>query len=265
MFFTKAIVRPPAFSFANGITAGQLGPPNYELALEQHAAYCEAVEQCGLTLIRLEADDHYPDSTFVEDTAVILRSLNAEDRAINGVITRPGAVTRRGEIKSIEQALLRHIKDFYFIEEPGTLDGGDICEADDHFFIGVSERTNEAGAEQLAMLVNCFGYTSSVIDIRNIHSLLHLKSGLAYLGENRLAVIDELVKEDSLSGFELVRVDPRENYAANCVRVNDHLLIAAGYPTFETTLREVGYKTIALGMTEFQKMDGGLSCLSLRF
>ena len=95
--------------------------------------------------------------------------------------------------------------------------------------------------------------------------LLHLKSGLSYLGDNRLAVIEALANRPEFRGYDLVRVNDDEMYAANCIRVNDHVLVAAGYPAFAGTLRELGYQTIELEMTEFQKMDGGLSCLSLRF
>jgi dimethylargininase len=151
------------------------------------------------------------------------------------------------------------------IQEPGTLDGGDICEAGNHFFIGISERTNEAGAQQLAEVLGPCGYTSSFVDIRGVEGILHLKSGIAFLGADRLVVIPTLAARDEFRGFDLVRVNAGDEYAANCIRVNDHVLIATGYPAFEARLRELGYQTIALEMSEFQKMDGGLSCLSLRF
>jgi len=145
------------------------------------------------------------------------------------------------------------------------VDGGDICDAGNHFFIGLSKRTNEAGAGQLAKLLASYGYTSSFVDIRNVKDILHLKSGLAYLGDNRLVVIEALANRKEFNGYELVRMNVDEEYAANCVRINDYVLVAAGYPVFEQTLRGAGYKTIALEMREFQKMGGGLSCLSLRF
>ena len=167
------------------------------------------------------------------------------------------------------------------------MDGGDICQADDHFFIGVSERTNEAGANQLAESLGKLGYTSSFVEINESNlqpgilatssamksvpgaiatgSLLHLKSGIAYLGNNRLAIIESIASRKEFAGYDLILVDQAEAYAANCIRVNNHVLIADGYPHFAAKLRELGYQTIALDMSEFQKMDGGLSCLSLRF
>ena len=267
----RAIVRPPGASFAEGLTTASLGAPDYARALRQHALYCEALERCGVKLTCLEAQERYPDSTFVEDTAVMIGTLSNVGAtapgtlAASAILTRPGAASRMGEIESIREVLSASAFEIHSIQEPGTLDGGDVCEVEDHFFIGISERTNEAGAEQLADLLRSYGYTASFVDIRELKGILHLKSGLSYLGDNRLVAIDALHDRKEFRGYELVRVRTDEEYAANCVRVNEHLLVAAGYPWFARTLRDLGYKTIALEMTEFQKMDGGLSCLSLRF
>jgi len=121
------------------------------------------------------------------------------------------------------------------------------------------------GSQQLAEWLASYGCTVSFVDITGANNILHLKSGLAYLGENSLVVIDALADRNEFRGYDLVRVTPNDEYAANCVRVNDHVLVAAGHPHFEATLRNLGYETMALEMSEFQKMDGGLSCLSLRF
>lgn len=263
----RAIVRPPSLNFAAGITTAGLGAPNYARAIEQHEGYCAALERCGLRLIRLEADDRFPDATFVEDTAVLT--------ARGAILTRPGAQSRLAEVKEIGKALSTFYSKVHSIAAPGTLDGGDICEAEKHFFIGISERTNEDGARQLTELLESFGYSASLVDIRSIGNLenpdgsrsnmLHLKSGLTYLGDNRLALVEALADRGDFSGYEPVRLNPGEEYAANCLRINDHVLVAAGYPGFQSRLKELGYQTIALDMSEFQKMDGGLSCLSLRF
>ncbi len=158
--------------------------------------------------------------------------------------------------------------DLHSIGGPGTLDGGDVCQAGDHFFVGISDRTNEHGATQLARILHRLGYTSTLVDITKLNptaSLLHLKSGLAYLGQNRLVVNDALGDLDEFSDFEVIRLESAEEYAANCLTFNKTVLVAAGYPHFESQLRQLGYRTVALDMSEFQKMDGGLSCLSLRF
>ena len=262
--FRRAIVRPPAANFADGLTTVDLGRPDVAKALDQHAAYCAALERCGLLMTHLSPDPRYPDSTFVEDTA-ILTSRGA-------VLTRPGAPERAGEAAAIEPALRCFFPDLARIEPPGTLDGGDICEAGDHFFIGVSRRTNEEGARQLARHLARWGYTSSEVDVRETPDILHLKSGIASLKSGlaaleggRLVVMEALAEHPAFRGYELVVVAPEETYAANCVLVNDTLLIAAGFPDFESEARRLPLDVIALDMSEFQKMDGGLSCLSLRF
>jgi dimethylargininase len=261
--FTTAIVRPPAGSFAKGLTTSGLGPPDLPRALDQHAAYCETLEHCGLKVVRLEPDERYPDSTFVEDTAVITTAKN--DDGAFPILTRPGAPSRSGEVLSISETLSQFFPDLLSIEPPGTVDGGDVCEAEGHFFIGVSERTNESGARQLSKIVGSLGYSSSLIDIRALKTLLHLKSGLAYAGDNRLVLIDELADEEAFQSYEQIRVDSDEQYAANCVPINDYVLVAAGFPKFEDSIRALGYQPLTLEMSEFEKMDGGLSCLSLRF
>ena len=255
--FSRAITRAPGRNFASGLTSVDLGAPVYKRAVEQHEAYCEALESCGLELIRLAADERYPDSTFVEDTAVLT--------ARGAVITRPGAASRLAEIDSIASALHEYYPEVHSIAEPGTVDGGDVCEAGEHFFIGLSQRTNEEGAKQLARLLDSFGYSSSLIDIRGLSNILHLKSGLAYTGGRRLVVIEALCSHKAFSGYDLIRLNSAEEYAANCLSLNGRVLIAAGFPAMKQELDQLGYPTIALDMSEFQKMDGGLTCLSLRF
>jgi dimethylargininase len=259
--FTRAIVRPPGRNFAAGLSSAAEGAPDVELALEQHAGYVRALRECGLEVTRLEPDEAYPDSTFVEDTAVVT--------ARGAVLTRPGAPSRAGEVGGIGVCLRRFHAHLPAILAPGSVDGGDICEADGHFLIGVSARTNEHGARQLAQQLDLLGYTSSVIDIRANPSLLHLKSGIAYLGGG-LWVTDgsiegELRSRQGIEVRDLIVVSAAEAYAANCVRVNDAVLVAAGYPGMSAALEPRGCRTLHLEMSEFRKMDGGLSCLSLRF
>jgi dimethylargininase len=257
MKFRNAIVRPPSASFAEGLTTSDLGKPDLELASKQHTAYCGALEKCGLTLTWLNTDPRYPDSTFVEDTAVLTKR--------SAIFTRPGAESRRGEVPSVEMALTQFYSSTHTIQPPGTLDGGDICQAGDHFFIGLSERTNEDGARQVSKFLGKEGYTSRIVDMRVVEEQLHLKSGIAYLGDRRLILTQAMENLNFHGGYEIIPVDPDENYAGNCIRVNDYVLLAAGYPKLESRLSNLGYQIISLEMSEFQKMDGGLSCLSLRF
>jgi dimethylargininase len=260
--FTRAIVRPPGRSFAAGLSSAGEGPPDLDRALEQHAQYVRALRNCAIEVTELPPDEAYPDGTFVEDTAIVT--------ARGAILTRPGAPSRTGEVPAIAECLRNFYPGQSAIESPGSVDGGDICDADGHFLIGVSERTNAHGAQQLAQHLNLLGYTSSIVDIRGKPALLHLKSGIAYLGES-LWVVQDGVQDElrSLSGLDGVRnpivAAPAEAYAANCVRVNDVVLVAAGYPHLMAALEQRGCRVMVLEMSEFRKMDGGLSCLSLRF
>jgi dimethylargininase len=253
--FTEAIVRIPGRNFAEGLTTVQLGVPRFERVLAQHAEYCAALLGCGLNVTTLEADLDHPDSTFVEDTAVVTSR--------SAILTRPGARSRESEVAAMRPVLRGFFPALTQIEAPGTLDGGDICEAGEHFFLGVSQRTNEEGAQQLAAHLAGLGFTSETVDVRGIQSILHLKSGVSYVGNNTLVVIEEMA--GMFPGYERIVVVREESYAANCVRVNDRVLVAAGYSRLVLELRERGFDPLELDMSEFQRMDGGLSCLSLRF
>ncbi len=255
--FTKAVVRLPAENFADGLTTAALGMPDFAKTIEQHQAYCNALMQCGLTLTRLAADPKYPDSTFVEDVAIATEH--------GAILTRPGAESRAGEVENIKSSLSLFYSEMQEIKAPGTLDGGDICEAGNHFIIGISLRTNENGAKQLADWLATLGYTSDFVDICSVPGILHLKSGISYIGDQRMVVINSLADHPAFKGFQLIQTQAHEDYAANCVRVNDHVLMASGFPILQSTLEKLGYSVIALDMSEYQKMDGGLSCLSLRF
>lgn len=255
--FKNAIVRKPSENFAEGLTSAAFGAPRYEKTLQQHAAYCAALERCGLAVTVLDPDPQHPDSTFVEDAAVLTRA--------SAILTRPGAQSRSGEVSTLREPLGRFFQNFCEISAPGTLDGGDVCEAGNHFFIGISRRTNEAGARQLAGFLGGEGYTSSFVDIRAMKSILHLKSGIAWAGKKDLVVMEEMAAREEFRSYNIIRVSPAETYAANCVRVNDSILIPAGFPALAASLQRLGYSLLPLEMSEFQKMDGGLSCLSLRF
>ena len=257
MRFTRAIVRPPADTYSTGITSASLGPPDLAVALEQHEAYCRTLERLGLSLLRLPPDPGFPDSTFVEDGAIATTE--------GAILTCPGAVSRAGEVAALRPALEPWFPQLEEITSPGTVDGGDVCEAGPHFFIGISQRTNPQGAAQLAEWLARRHFTSSVIDIRAMPGLLHLKTGLSWLGGRRLLAVGELAGHEALAGWEIVRVPEGEDYAANCIRVNDTLLVAEGFPVTSATLGELGYALVRLEMSEFRKMDGGLSCLSVRW
>ncbi len=256
MRYTRAIVRPPAANYAQGLTDANEGPPDYALALSQHQAYCQALIDCGLTLTTLPADPRFPDSTFVEDTAIVT--------ARGAILTRPGAPSRAGETASMLPVLQDLYGELARITAPGTVDGGDVCEIGEHFLIGLSQRTNEEGARQLAGILQGMGYRADTLDIRSVPRLLHLKTGMSWLGGNWLLVSHDLPRTEALAPYELIITSAAEDYAANCIHINDRVLIPAGYPELARSLVALGFELLPLQMSEYRKMDGGLSCLSLR-
>jgi dimethylargininase len=249
-------VCPPADTVADGITTAGLGPPDLALARTQHAAYCAVLSRLGVAVQALPVDANLPDSTFVEDTAVVTRH--------GALITRPGAPSRRGEVAAMRVALAERCGVVVEIEAPGTLDGGDICQAGACFLIGVSNRTNEHGARQLSDWLRRSGYTTATVDIRANSALLHLKSGVAWLGERTLVVSEALAGHPALAGYDQLVASAAETYAANCVRVNEAILMAAGFPELTQRVARLGREVVVLDVYEFAKMDGGLSCLSIR-
>jgi dimethylargininase len=251
----RAIVRPPSATFASGLTTAGLGAPDLDLARRQHDAYCVALADAGVDLIVLPPDDRYPDSTFVEDTAVVT------SRGV--VITRPGAPSRAGETAEMAEAFARLGAPAVEIVPPGTLDGGDICQVGDRFLLGRSARTDDDGAAQLASLLAAWGFGSEVVTVPP-GPLLHLKSGLSWLGDRHVAVVAPIADHPSLVGLEPVLVPEAEGYAANCIRVNDVVIVPAGFPRTAEAIRAAGLRPVAVDVSEFRKMDGGVSCLSLR-
>ena len=249
--YGHAIVRKPGRNFAEGISTSGLGRPDFIKASLQHEAYREALRKSGLDITVLEADEHYPDGCFVEDTAVVTDEV--------AIIANPGASSRQGEEKGIAELLGRY-KTVEKIVFPGTLDGGDILRAGDHFYIGVSARTNPAGARQLSAILSKYGYSSSEIIVAEG---LHLKSGIASLGNGIFISVPQFAHD--VTAANVILLDQEESYSANCLVINGNLLIPAGFPKSRRQLAGLGYNLLDLDMSEFRKMDGGLTCLSLIF
>ena len=252
--FKKAIVRTPGKSLVKGISTAGLGKPDYELALVQHANYIEVLKECGLEVTALDADEAYPDSTFVEDVALLTSEC--------AIITNPGAETRRGEIIAIKKVLKGFYENIEEVYEPGRVEAGDIMMVGSHFYIGLSERTNQSGAQQVIAYLEKYGMSGSVVELKEV---LHLKTGLAYLEQNNLVACGEFLTKEDFQKFNILAIDENESYAANCIWVNDTVIIPEGYPKARAIIEGVGYVTKEVDVSEFRKLDGGLSCLSLRF
>jgi dimethylargininase len=251
--FTHAITRLPGSNFDEGLTTANLGRPNYQLILQQHYAYRQALLSLGLDVIILPAESAYPDAYFVEDPAIITPSI--------AVITRPGAPSRQGEEITLEP-FIGYYRPVFHIQPPGTVDGGDVLIVGDHFLIGLSERTNPEGASQLAALLEGAGYTSETVPVA---AGLHLKSDVNYVGKDTLLVTKSLADYPAFAGYEKIILAGEEEYAANTLWVNDTLIMPKGFPKTHTGLAGLGLRIIELDVSEVQKMDGGLTCMSLRF
>ena len=247
---TRALTRQPARTLEQGITSAALGPVDLDRAETQHAAYVKALEELGLQVTVLPPEDDYPDSTFVEDVALLFGKL--------GVVTNPGATSRNGEAVLIRPALLEHFETLSYIQPPGTLDGGDVMWAEDRVYVGLSARTNPSGVQQLAGYLVQIGL--DVISVK-LQEMLHLKTGLNYLDQGNLLVTGELVEHPLLADFRPIFVPEDEAYAANSLHVNGTVLVPAGHPVTKSLIEQRGYPVRELEMSEFQKLDGGLSCL----
>jgi dimethylargininase len=212
------------------------------------------MEECGLTVRVLESDSRFPDSVFMEDVALCLPGF--------AVITNPGAESRRGETECMREVLSGYFDDIREIRVPGRLEAGDVMMAGSHLFIGLSARTNLEGAGQLIEILTENGMSGSTVPLKE---LLHLKTGSSYLENNNLLVYKELVEFSGFSGFNRFEVSDSEAYAANSLWVNGTVLVPMGNPATAARIASAGYRILELDMSEFRKLDGGLSCLSLRF
>lgn len=252
--FKHAIARTPCQQLVNGLTSADLGKPIYSKALEQHSEYMRSLEKCGLTVTLLPADERFPDSVFVEDTVLCTKHC--------AILTRPGALTRRNEVDIIADTIKNHYQNVERIEAPGTLDAGDIMMVAEHFYIGLSARTNAAGAQQLIAILEKYNMTGSVVHLNDV---LHLKTGVAYLENNNLLASGEFVTHPDFKKFNIIEVPEYEAYAANCIWINGHVVMPAGYHYMREKVSELGYGVIEVDTSEFRKVDGGVSCMSLRF
>ncbi|MFO7668253.1 MAG: arginine deiminase family protein [Bacteroidales bacterium] len=252
--FHTAIVRMPCEEMIHGISSASLGLPDYKLALKQHSGYVEALRLCGLKVTILEPDPRFPDSTFVEDVALCTSRF--------AVLTNPGAPSRNGE----KTGMFPVLKTFFPLVEriiaPGTLDAGDVMMVGDHFYIGISERTNHEGAAQLTGILQKNGFSGEKVPL---NKMLHLKTGVSYLENNHMLVSGEFCNHKAFSRYERIEVEESESYAANSLWINGTVLVPEGFPVTLEKIKKAGYPTILLDVSEFRKLDGGLSCLSLRF
>lgn len=253
MHFTQAIARLPADTCGAGQTTAQLGAPDVVASNRQFLAYVNALLQLGLKVTVLPASPAFPDAHFVEDTAVVMPEL--------AVITHPGAPSRQGEVATIAP-VLAGFRPLVQMSKRGHLDGGDVLLVDRQFFVGLTARTDEAGIGEFAAAVEPHGYRVSAIEVS---AGLHLKSIVNFVGRNTLLLTEGYRQHPAFAAFNIVVIPEEESYAGNTLWINDTLLTPQGYPYTLAQLEKLGMPIVALDTSEFKKMDGGLTCLSLRF
>ncbi len=252
--FKHAIVRRPCRQMVHGLTSASLGKPHYDTAVIQHDAYIDALLECGLGVTAVDADSKLPDSTFIEDVALCTPHC--------AIIMRPGAKSRREETDGIKEILSEWYENIEKIVEPGTVEAGDIMMVGSTYYIGKSKRTNDIGTNQLIKILEKYELTGIKVEM---HDVLHLKTGVAYLENNTMLATHSFIRDPLFKDIQKIRVEKEEAYSANSVWINGTVLTPKGYPTSKKRIEKAGYKVIELDVSEFQKLDGGLSCLSLRF
>jgi len=228
-------------------------PIDLAKAHAQHAAYNEALRRAGCEVMQLPAEPAYPDSVFVEDTAIVLDEV--------AVITRPGAATRRGETDSIARALRAH-RPLLALEAPATLDGGDVMRVGRTLYVGESARSNREGVAQLRALLAPYGHAVETIPIAGC---LHLKSAVTPVDDGVLLVQPEWLDVAQLDGFTLIEVDPSEPHAANALRIGDAVVYPDCFPRTLAKLVAAGIEVITVDVSELQKAEGAVTCCSLVF
>jgi dimethylargininase len=253
--FTHAISRLPGRSITGGLRAVDVGAPDLDTFLAHHADYVAALRSTGAEVTVLDALEAYPDAVFVEDTALCLPE--------GAIVMRPGAPTRLGEAAEMRPVLETFYGDVRQIEAPATIEGGDILVTEKEILVGTSARTNAAGIDELARLTADWGY--KVRTVNTPEGVLHFKTDCSLLDEETMLATRRLAASGCFDGYRVIHVADGEEAAANTIRFNGLVLMPAGFPATRDALLAAGYDVREIGNSEAAKLDGGMSCLSLRF
>jgi dimethylargininase len=252
--FSAAIVREPGQSVARGIRATDQGPPDFERFRLEHREYIRALERAGVQVTVLRALEAYPDSVFIEDAALCLPE--------GIVMLRPGALSRTGEAVALSTTLADLGHEVIACESDGFIDGGDILATESAILVGLSERTNRRGFEWLKSLLESWGYP--VQAVRTPEGILHFKSDSCVLDSDTVLATYRLAGADSFTSFKVLTVPRGEESAANSIRINDTVLVPAGFPATAELIAREGYAVETVAVSQASLLDGGLSCMSLR-
>ncbi len=251
MMTSKAIVRPPSAALRRCISGHPLHHTvNLERALQQHDEYVSTLEELGLEVIVLEPQPDLPDACFVEDTAVVFGG--------RALITRPRPLSRRLETPTVRSVLEEYL-DCREAEAPATIEGGDVIHLSDRFISGVSQRTNREGVRQMSSWLGVH------VDAIEDTEIMHLKSYLTAIDDDTLVGTERFMRHPAVGDVQFILVPESEAYAANTLTVNGVVIMPAGHPGTSRAIRETGRDVVELEMSEFQKCDGAVTCLSLIF
>ncbi len=253
--FTHAITRKPGASITNGLRAQDTGTPSLERLLEHHAHYVAVLKSTGAEVTTLVPLEEFPDSVFVEDAALCLPEV--------AITMRPGTPSRFGEAGIMATTLAKIYDEVATIEGPGTIEGGDILVTEREILIGTSSRTNSSGIEELRAIVSRWNY--SVREVQIPKGVLHFKTDCSLLDEETILSTKRLADSGCFKGYRIIHTADGEEACANSIRFNDLVLMPDGFIKTEEILLEAGYDIQKIGNSEAAKLDGGMSCLSLRF
>jgi dimethylargininase len=247
----KALVRDIGDRYKNCLSTHPLHSTlDLKLAREQHIAYCRALEELGLEVIKVPRDDEHPDSVFVEDNVVVHNG--------KALICRMAKTSRRGEETGVEAVLKQYLK-VKRATSPATVEGGDIVHLDDKLISGISQRTNLEGIAQMHEWLD--------VPIATIFdpSIMHLKSYVTYLGKGIMIATERYATHPAIEGFQVIIPPSRDEYAADTLAVGDTILMAEGYNEARQMVEEAGFDVVTLNVSEIQKCDGALTCMSVLF
>lgn len=253
--FTHAITRRPSASIAGGLRAVDTGVPDLGQMLAHHADYVAALRSTGATVMELDPLENYPDSVFVEDTALCLPEI--------AIVMRPGAPSRLGEASEIAPHLRALYSEVLSIEGPGFIEGGDILVTEREILVGRSARTDDVGIAELSRRVAPWGH--AVREVATPPGVLHFKTDCSLLDAETILSTSRLATTGCFNGYRVIPVADSEEAAANSIRFNDIVLVPKGFPRTADRIAAAGFNLIEIGNSECAKLDGGMSCLSLRF
>lgn len=253
--FTRAITRKPGKSITRGLRATDTGTPDLDQMRTDHADYVATLRETGAEVVELPPLEAFPDAVFVEDTALCLPE--------GAVLMRPGAPSRLGEVAMMEPALAAFYPELHCIIGPGTIEGGDILVTGREILVGRSARTDAAGIAELAAIVAPWGH--QLREVATPPGVLHFKTDCSLLDRDTILATPRLAATGCFAGYRVIHTAPGEEATANAIRFNRFVLMPAGFPATAGRLRAAGYDVREIGNRECAKLDGGMSCLSLRF